>query len=73
MNNSNNNAVNSCCAPLTPNKQHVINDTVMGDEKDVTADLKTIVKELYNQTQQMLSFRACAQIMQVLSILHCDI
>ena len=50
MNNSNNNAINSCCA----NKQQVIDNPTTSDRNNIIADLKTILKELHNQTKQIL-------------------
>ena len=41
INNSNNNAVNSCSAHLTPNKQQVIDNPTTGDRNDIIASLKT--------------------------------
>ena len=39
---------------LLLSKQQVINDLNTGDRDDVTADPKTVIKELHNQTQQRL-------------------
>ena len=58
MNNSNENAVNSCFAHLTPHKQQVINNPTTGNENNITTDLKTVLQELHNQTNQMLTSAA---------------
>ena len=55
INNGDNNAVNWCCAPLIPNKQQVINNpTTAGDKNNTIADLRTVLKQLHNQTKQIL-------------------
>ena len=54
INNCNNNAVNSCFAPLTPNKQQVINNSTTGDINDNTEDPETVLKELHNQIKHIL-------------------
>ena len=54
INNSNNNTVNSCSAPLTPNKQEVISNPT-GDINSITADDRTVLKELHSKLKQILT------------------
>ena len=58
---------------MPPNKQKVINNQTTGDRHNIIADLKTVLKELHNQTKQRLLFRSCAKMMLFFSILDCDI
>ena len=52
-NNSTSNTVNSCCAPLTPNKQSVINNPTTGDINNIITELRTVINQLHNKTDKV--------------------
>ena len=49
------NAKKLCCVSLTPDEQQVIDDLTTGGKNDNTADLRTVLKELHNQSKQILT------------------